>query len=117
MPSKEIPHPKKLTKSGGLLGRTTILILSSYLIGVGSSHRVAAGLEIYMLLAGLCGVVGFYGLEFVGRRREERALQAAYEQAAVKLKELMERERHIRSEPKTKTSDSAQQPLAAVDSH
>ncbi len=117
MPRKDISILEKPPKSRGLLGRTTVLILSSYLVGISTGHRVLAGLEIYTLLAGACGVVAYFGCEYVARYREERILQAAYDQAAVKLDKLMEHERNTRSQPKKKTLDSAQQPLSAVDSH
>ena len=99
-----------------LLSRSTILILSGFLIGIVSQQFVDADLKIYVLSAGVFGLVAFIGLEAVASRLNARATQKASKKAEAALVERVNRHvsRHA-SEARPLTDDASRE--AAEPSH
>lgn len=63
------------------LSRSTILILSGVLIGMGVSYGVTPDTQLYGFVAGIIGLFAFLGLDSHTRHQEQRAVQRAIDQA------------------------------------
>ena len=72
-------------KSRWLLSRSTILILSGILIGMGIGNGWTASIHKLGFSAGMVGLVSYLGLDTVSRRRREKEEERALHQASCKL--------------------------------
>jgi TRAP-type mannitol/chloroaromatic compound transport system permease large subunit len=87
-----------------LISRTSILILSSFVIGLSVGNVAHAELAPYVLVCGLCGFLAYIALEMASLRRELAAFQQDQRQIEDRL------DRHVLSE----SSAGFQLPGAAV---
>ena len=83
--------------SRSLIGQTTILILSGYLIGAGSNHSLTTDTSFYMILAGITGGIGYLLFKYVARLRERAATRRQCAEANARLEGFMER--HVQLGP------------------
>ena len=56
------------TTKTGMITRTSILILCAALLGAACFGLGPAGMRVYLLLAGVFGMIAFFGLDYVSRR-------------------------------------------------
>ena len=80
-----------------LVSRTTILILSAFLIGLFAGRTTDPDLRMLLYLTGAAGLVSYVGLGHLARRRRERSQQRALKKAAERLETRVSRHvpRHI----------------------
>lgn len=57
---------------GNVISRTTILILSSFLVGVSVGKGGADAISPYALAAAFCGVLAFIAFDWAATRRKEQ---------------------------------------------
>lgn len=95
-----------------LLSRSTILILSGVLIGMGLSYGVTPDTQLYGFIAGIIGLFAFLGLDSHTRHQEQRAMQRAIDQATCIIEHRLGR--HIptigKSSAECAEGESAYQP-------
>jgi hypothetical protein len=80
-----------------LLSRTTIPILSGFLLGMAARNTVAPEMEFYVYAAGVCGLIAWLGLRYVAEARSRRDAALAGERATEKLKDHVTR--HVARDP------------------
>lgn len=56
------------TKKTGMITRTSILILCAALLGAAAFGLGPADMRVYLLLAGVAGMIAFFGLDYVYRK-------------------------------------------------
>lgn len=89
-PAEQRPKAKSSTP---LLSHSTILILSAFLIGVAAGKAPDPQIEIYLYLTGFSGLVAYFGLGHIARRRKERTERRKQEKAAHRFE--MRVSRHV----------------------
>ncbi len=63
-------RPEKKPTQSAVLSHTTILILSAFLFGLVAGQHVSPVVEMYVYLAGIIGLIAYFGLGLVSSRRE-----------------------------------------------
>lgn len=76
---------KKSPKPRFLVSRSTILILSGVLIGLGFGNGFTPSFQYLGPGAGWVGLISYVGLEMLARHRRERAAQRKMERTATTL--------------------------------
>lgn len=79
------------TENTPLLSYSSILILSGFLIGLVASRAVERRWEPLIFLIGLFGLVSWFALGHLSRRREERRQQESIQLAASRLGSRLDR--------------------------
>ena len=92
------------------LARTTILILSSLLVGMGLGYGTSPEFQVHANSAGVVGVLFYLGLESHSRRVTERAAERAQARASGKLESRIHR--HIVTLYPGNTEEGADEPGA-----
>lgn len=82
---------RSLSAERPLLSHTTILILSSFLIGIAAGRMTTPNSELMVYFTGVFGLVAYFGLGQLARKRQERAELRALERAAHQLESRMDR--------------------------
>lgn len=78
-------------KRQGLLSRSTILILSGLLIGIGLGNGYSPSFHYSGLMAGWVGLISFIALDFLAYRRREKTAERKREKQTRKLEGRMGR--------------------------
>lgn len=73
-----------------LVSRTSILILSMFVIGMSLGQPISPGSRTAVFVAGLCGVFAYAGLEWLACYRQARSA-LAFELAAARLHRRLRR--------------------------
>ena len=82
----QLQRPKR-PDSHPLLSVCTVLILSGFVLGIAMSSRMSGGLQAFVILSGLTGMLAFLGLDTAAHRRRrliERREQQYVENRLVK---------------------------------
>lgn len=108
--SEPVHSSKDSNADNPLVSHYSILVLSVYLLGVVSGQIVTPGMEIYVLMAGLCGILAFVGIDQIHRRSQQKAHRRACEQAEAEMSQRIER--HI-PQPSRSSSEAETQPVDA----
>lgn len=74
-----------------VISRTTILILSGVLMGVGLGQPAVSQVHRQALSASLVGLVSYLGITVAARKRHREAIQTAFEQATWNLNTRLDR--------------------------
>lgn len=74
----------------GMITRTSILILCAALLGAACFGLGPAGMRVYLLLAGVMGMIAFFGLDYISRKSGRAAEQAADKAVAQNITERMQ---------------------------
>jgi hypothetical protein len=61
------------SKKTGMITRTSILILCAALLGAACFGLGPAGMRVYLLLAGVMGLIAFFGLDYISRKSGQGA--------------------------------------------
>lgn len=69
MSTDHSPHDRSLLSS------STILILSAFLVGLAAGGAAGSELSPYVLACGAAGLVSFFALKTVARRRHEKSVE------------------------------------------
>lgn len=78
-----------------LISRSTILILSAWLVGISMGRTLPPGVETYALVSGLGGLAGHCGFTWAARRRTRVAAQQRSRDAREKLAQVCEEILHL----------------------
>lgn len=99
----------KVRKGQGLLSRSTILILSGLLIGIGMGNGYSPSFHYSGLMAGWVGLISFIALDFLAYRRRQKAAERKREKVTRELEGRMCRviprvarstmENHVETDP------------------
>lgn len=68
-----------------MISRSTILILSGWLVAMGTGRMLPVCNELQLFLAGAAGVAAYIGLEVAARRQRRIAAERSSDKAAHKL--------------------------------
>ena len=88
-----------------LLSRSSILILSGVLVGMGVAQGVALDTQFYTFVAAIVGLLAFLALDSHARQKERRAARRAHKQAACVMEDRLCR--HIPATKQSASHDSA----------
>jgi hypothetical protein len=72
------------------IGRTSILILSMFVIGMSLGQSMHAGSQMAVFIAGSCGLLAYVGFEWLARHRQAKSA-LAFEIAAARLHRRLRR--------------------------
>jgi len=75
-----------------LLSRSTILILSGILVGMGLRDGLEHQLYLTGCLAGAVGIIAYFGLELLAQRRQREATKDTLQRAATVLNKWLAKE-------------------------
>ena len=84
----QMPPPASAT---ALLSRSTILILSGFLIGMGFGQGFALPARTYALCAGGVGLAAYLAFEQLSRRQQTKAVKRARQRASRVIERRMQR--------------------------
>ena len=91
LPASVNGRPVAIQPTVSLLTRTTILILSAILIGVGLGQPLGSQLHGQSLGCGMLGIVSFIGLAVSARQRHLKAIRQAFELATWNLNQRLDK--------------------------
>lgn len=74
-----------------LFSRTTILILSGVLMGIGLGQPTISSIHQQSLCASLAGMVAYLGLTVAARRRQREEIRSAFERATWNLNQRLDK--------------------------
>ena len=77
--------------SNSILSHSSILILSGFLIGLAACRGVHPELQANVCLAGVAGLISYFGLGLLARQRQQRADRVARQQAAWRMERRIHR--------------------------
>jgi len=90
-----------------LVSRSTILILSSFLVGVAVHHVLPPELEHYVLATGLVGLLSYLALDVAAARRRERRDELDRLKAANKFEGRLNRHLPAKTQPRSSPAASS----------
>ncbi|MBI5761051.1 MAG: hypothetical protein HZA46_21210 [Planctomycetales bacterium] len=84
-------RPVATQPTASLLSRSTILILSATLIGIGLGQPLSSPLYGQSLGGGMLGIVSYIGLAVSARQRHREAIRKAFERATWNLNQRLDK--------------------------
>lgn len=85
LPRAKAPRPKPL------LSHSSILVLTGYVIGAGSSDMLGPDLALRVKISGLMGLAGFYAITYLAEKRRIWMARLARERATHQIESRMHR--------------------------
>jgi hypothetical protein len=85
LPASVNGRPISPKPAPSIISRTTILILSGVLMGIGVGHASVTTAHRQALCASVAGLVSYLGLSVAARKRHREAIRTAVEQATWNL--------------------------------
>ena len=91
MPVADETATETATNVKPLLTNNTILILSGFLIGIGSGQKIQSEFGTLVFLTGIVGLIAYIALTVVVQRRKQRVAKRAIQEATCQLERRMDR--------------------------
>lgn len=85
-------QPVRRPMSQPLLSRSSILILSGILVGMGLRDGLENRLYLLGYFAGAIGIIAYFGLEMLAQRRQREATKETLQRAATVLNTWLDKE-------------------------